>query len=405
MMDNPLKSVKQKMDPKQNSDNNEQETREKDRTNTKLTRREKEKREKEQSADKPDGKSESRKTQETPSCSTNIGEFVTRSEFAEMNSKLNTLLKRLPALKEPEQDRQDIIHNLSDSENEAETAEDGKEDGEILDSNLEYFKVIAGTHVEEGPHINEEVAKGTSNLLAVGLTTTARDSIYGKYVTPSNCKRLDVIKCNEIIYTNASKQTRQKDSRMQQTQKGMMKSLSIITYAFDHILKVNGAEKGMEKEDTKHLSDMLSDAMAAMSDTSHSLDIQRRQHYKVEFKDEFSPLCNDSYPVMDKLFGSDEYVMDRIKGVSETLKVSHKVNKKTPRTNPYQTAANQRNKFPFLGNRGPSRPQGRGGSHSQYQTYPTYNNNNNNKYYQNHQQQYPKPKPFNQSKKYSGQRK
>ena len=124
-----------------------------------------------------------------------------------------------------------------------------------------------------------------------------------------------------------------------------MKGLSILTYTYDHILRAEN-EEGLDKEDTKKVTSMLTDAMALFSDTSHSLDIMRRQHFRAEFKEEFSQLCSDKYPVKDKLFGSDTVLHDKVKDVAETLKVSYKVN----RHHPYQQ---QRKKNHFLGRQAP----------------------------------------------------
>ena len=69
-----------------------------------------------------------------------------------------------------------------------------------------------------------------------------------------------------------------------------MKSLSAMAYAFNHVIKVQGTEKGLSEGDTRQISDMIADAMALLADTSHSLDIQGRLNFKSQFKDEFSPV-------------------------------------------------------------------------------------------------------------------
>ena len=74
----------------------------------------------------------------------------------------------------------------------------------------------------------------------------------------------------------------------------------------------------------------MTNAMALLADTSHSLDIMRRQFFREEFKEEYSQLCSDKYPVVDQLFGSDTVLPDKVKNVAETLKVSYKVNRLHP---------------------------------------------------------------------------
>ena len=145
-----------------------------------------------------------------------------------------------------------------------------------------------------------------------------------------------------------------------------MKSLSAMAYAFNHVTKVQDTEKGLSEGDTRQMSETIADAMALLADTSHSLDIQRRLNFKSEFKDEFSPLCSDNYPVSDMFFGSDTVLPDKVKDVSETLKVSHRVNK---RFSPYSFSHNQRKKFPFLGHRAPQYQINRGSNNYQGKNY------------------------------------
>ena len=57
----------------------------------------------------------------------------------------------------------------------------------------------------------------------------------------------------------------------------------------------------------------MADGIALLSHASHSLDMFRRQSFKVEIKDEYNTLCTTSYPAAGSLFGPN--VNDKIKEV------------------------------------------------------------------------------------------
>ena len=169
-------------------------------------------------------------------------EFATKKDFQSLNDKISslseTILSLVPNINSQSSDK--VIEAISGSESE--------EEGEVKDPRLDYFKEMAGTATTEGPKINEDIAKGTANLLSRGLSSSTREELYEKYETPENCPRLNVIKCNEVIFGNANKTTRLRDAKLQNIQKGLMKSLNVLTYSYDHIHRSEN-EDGLDRQD------------------------------------------------------------------------------------------------------------------------------------------------------------
>ena len=335
---------------------------------------------------------------------------VTRREFDGLNDQVASLHEKLdkllslgqPSLSGSVPHPRDVPlpHQVSDSEEEDHT-NDKPEEGEIPEPRMkQYFKKVAGTTKDQVPTIDDELATGTAHMLSMGLSKDAKVNLFEKYETPGNCKRLEVIRCNQNIFNNATKTRRDKDARIQDTQKGILKSLTILSYAFDHILKFSDVEAGLNADDTEHISDLVTDAMGILADTSHDLDIKRRQKFRSEFKEEYAPLCTDKSPVEDALFGSDSAVTDKVKDISETIKLKHRVQRKFE---PYKSSLQQRKDFLEKG--APQHRSSRGGyayNKNQYNDYRSpqhYNKyNNKNKFNQNQNTQKSKQRRFAQRK-------
>ena len=322
-------------------------------------------------------------------------EAVTRQEFDSLNKEVLSLHGKLDKLLSLGQlasagSGNAPQHHISDSEEEEEHPDEQRpEEGEISEEPRmkQYFKKVAGTTKDQVPTIDEELAAGTAHMLSMGLSKDAKEKLFEKYEIPGNCKRLEVIRCNQNIWNNATQTRKTKDARMQDTQKGILKSLTILSYAFDHILKFSDVETGLGAGDTEHISDLVTDAIGILADTSHDLDIKRRQKFRSEFKEEYAPLCTDKSPVVDALFGSDAAVTDKVKDISETIKLKHRVQRKYE---PYKASLHKRNAFLEKG--APQYRSMRGG----------YNYNNKNQYNdfrpsQNHNKYNTKNKKFSQS--------
>ena len=49
----------------------------------------------------------------------------------------------------------------------------------------------------------------------------------------------------------------------------------------------------------------LSKSFNLLAESSHEIDLRRRKNFKSELKEEYKPLCADSNPVTELLFGND----------------------------------------------------------------------------------------------------
>ena len=322
-------------------------------------------------------------------------EYATKSDFQELNAKLNSLIEMMPVVKKASSDPGPSSNKSRSRSRSNSDSDSDREEGEI-DNPTTYFSAVSNT-VKEGPNIEGNIAEGVTRIMSRGIAQADKDRLLSMYDTPGNCQRLSVMKCNETIFRSASKATRIKDSKFQSIQQGITKSLTAFAFTFDHIHQVKGIEQGLNKEDTKTALSMISDGMAILADTTHKLDILRRQNFKYEFKNEFSQeLCNDRYPVSEKLFGPDSELPDKVKDVSETLKMSQQVSK--PKYQPYNYKRSS-----FLG-RSPAHHQvNRGGGKFQYKQ----NRNPYRRYNQWHQykqdQQNSSQKYHNQNQSYKKQ--
>ena len=210
-------------------------------------------------------------------------------------------------------------------------------------------------------------------MLSEGLSKDTSAQLTQKYETPTNCARLAVLPCNPEVFKNASTKAKSRDSALQNTQKALVKGLSLVSafiYAYDDLLQSPDG-------DTVQVREKMADGIALLSHASHSLDMFRRQSFKGEIKDEY----NTSYPAAGSLFGPN--VNDKIKEVQESMRVA----RKTMRFQPYPTR-----RFSFLGQRQPWNSKGRGKGQSYPQRAP---------WQQQCNQSYPLRTPWQQQQKKS----
>ena len=225
-----------------------------------------------------------------------------------------------------------------------------------INDELSYFKEVTGQIKVDGPVINDDIAQGVNNLLCSGLDKEKRKNIGDKYQTPGNCERLNTIPCNPEIFKKVSPECRERDKFLQSIQTCLIKGLCAQTYAFDKTINL------LKKTEDKDISDLLniqSDATTLLAQSSHMIDLFRRQNFKPEIRDVYSSLCSDNYPISKFLFGPE--LGEKIKDVSETLKVSNRLNRGENRFKPFF-----KRKFPFLGRNPFPNKRGGGSRNTQY---------------------------------------
>ena len=222
----------------------------------------------------------------------------------DMNIKLNTLMALMvnPSNDDP---------TIEESED-----EEPEEDGLI------YFNSISKTNEKQGPSINCDLALGVSEILKSGLKTEAKDKLNDSYTCPENCKRMEVVTCNPEILNSASSSTKKLDSTARAHQANLMKGLMASCSAYNNIYTLIQQDSVSKKELNRSLKP-LADAISLQAHASHLFDLERRQSFKKDIKDEFASLCSNSYPVDQLLFGDE--LQEKIKSADETSKLKQKV--------------------------------------------------------------------------------
>ena len=88
-------------------------------------------------------------------------------------------------------------------------------------------------------------------------------------------------------------------------------------------------------------------AIALIADSSHELDLRRRNLFTTGLKQEFKSVCSDNAPVTNLLFG--EELSQQIKDIKETNKITYKPQNFVVPLNPTYNSRRSRKIFPFLG--------------------------------------------------------
>ena len=289
-----------------------------------------------------------------PAPSSNASDFITKQE---LNDQLNLFSTKLldsikhmiPSTSSSSSTSQFtpssshlVTHNISD-DNDSDIEEGEVEEEEGI------LSTMANCDEDKGPNISDTLSKGIDKIMSAGLKSERREDLHMKFMTPGYCDRLAVIKCNECIYRNASNSIRNTDSGLQNIQKGIVKGLIAAGHAHDMInslgIPTSDEVVSVNTSDLKQLQNTLVESIAILADTSHSLDLKRRLNFKPDFKEDFqSMLCDPKLSVKGKLFGPDEILPDKIKDVSETLKLTNKINKQA-RARPYPSFSKQSKNF------------------------------------------------------------
>ena len=272
-----------------------------------------------------------------------------------IKSQLLELMGLVPIVKEI----QTAFNACQEEESRVEMAEDDTfilpapdSDDPEADDGMAYFNEVAGTSAPTGKAIRENIANGVEKVLCEGLPQDMQEKLGQKYLVPSNCTRLEVIPCDSEVFKNSNAKAKTRDSSLQSVQKYLMKGLTAVIFAFD----------ALSNSDARTATEMLADGVTLLANGSHKLDVFRRHAFKGDMKDEYSSICNGSYPVKGSLFGPDMH--ERIREVNESLRVA----RSTRRFQPYQKP---QKRFPFLGvNKGWRRRGGGTGMRGDYTPPP-----------------------------------
>ena len=308
----------------------------------------------------PEGKTKKGKNKNiNKDCDSYTTEFVTRKEFNIMNQNLNELSNAMVGLTKT------VKQCLGKGASTSSSTEDQDQDQEEVDSDIDvqdscdqtsefnyqednsYFGHIFGIKEEAGPPIDTITAKGITNVLELGLKPEIHTPLLEKHTAPSNCDRLEVPKCNDLVFKQVSKQTRITDIRLQAIQKDLTKGISCMAHVMEQMAE------GENKNN-------LADALSLICNGSHSLDAYRLVCFKPDLNKDYASLCtNTSKPIKNPLFGD---LSEDAKAIAESVKITNKIKKRQHvNTHPYK---------PFLGSGG---PQGRRKNYNHGRPFNNFN--------------------------------
>ena len=282
-------------------------------------------------------------------------EFVSRKEFDILNQSVNNLstamidltgnLKNYMA-----KDATSNTGEVPDSDNEDVEDDQNSDLNEQDQEDDSYFGHIFGIKEVVGPPIDTFIAKGITNVLELGLKPDIHTPLLDKHTAPSNCERLEVPKCNDLIFKQVSKHTRITDIRLQDIQKDLTKGISCIAHVMGNITDNENKKK-------------LADALSLICNGSHSLDAFRLACFKPDLNKDYASLCTSTTkPIRNPLFGD---LSEEAKEIAESVKITNKIKKRRVNTHPYK---------PFLGSGG---PQGRRKSYNHGRPFNNFKKFNN----------------------------
>ena len=170
-------------------------------------------------------------------------------------------------------------------------------------SALDYLAGNVNKKEVVGEKIDDQLATVVTDLLQMGMNKEIREKMMEEIHKPENCKRLDVVLVNTGIFNNVNRETKSEDLSLQHIQKPLTKGLTQLVYLMNNLIKAEKYES--ETPSRQDILSFLSKSFSLLAESSHEIDLRRRKNFKSELKEEYKPLCADSNPVTELLFGSD----------------------------------------------------------------------------------------------------
>ena len=235
-----------------------------------------------------------------------------------------------------------------------------------VNNGLDSLAKLANKPQLDGPEIDKGLADGVKDLLELGMEQTVKNDKLEKIMRPSNCKRLDVVRINQGVFNNLSKNAKTDDVLLQKIQKPILKGLTVLVNLKNDL--------ATSKVKTSDLGSVLDDAIALIADGSHELDLRRRSLLKDQLKPEFRAPASETNPVTELLFGDDlEKTVDDMKKSNKVTNTLSGNKRKFLNSNSYTGHSstppfnnpNGRKRFPFLGQSRRSNHYPHRGSYSQ----------------------------------------
>ena len=246
------------------------------------------------------------------------------------------------------------VKNVSGSINSTSTKEGENESGANLLKVL--TKQITAQDLTTDP-INNDLAKLVNELMFKEkadkkLAEQVKESAE-KIKRPENCDSLVCTRVDELIWSRLQVQTKSMDSRFQQSQLYLIKSVTVLVNLLDKLV----SNKDIAKEEM--VREMIK-AVEMLSFSNYELNMRRRECLKADIDSvNYLSLFSSAVPINQHLFGGD--LGKKLDEIEKTNKAVSKVmtgkqqkprGQRNRRFNPYNKGYRRNN--PFLG-QGPRR--------------------------------------------------
>ena len=221
---------------------------------------------------------------------------------------------------------------------------------------------------DEGPEINERVAKVANSRFLTKLSESERKDKFSANLRPKNCPAMKVPILNEEVLdrANITQNAKRDDSRLAQVQACISKAAAAAVNCAstlhadltEHVPANLAEAKAKIIETGNKAMDAFKDITALLGTAHVDLSTRRRFQLQKTLQKEWAAICgNDSIPVTDKLFGDE--VVKAINNAKESFKAKRPSSFSGQRNHPYQRKGERFGGNTFLG-------QGQSGSRSTY---------------------------------------
>ena len=170
---------------------------------------------------------------------------------------------------------------------------------------------------QEGPAINDSLAKIVKNLMSEKTDEEKLNDIKKRYLKPNNCEYLTETKVNPPIWNNIADKARTTDIKLQKAQKALVKGITAVVNVVDKIL--NNSDTLPKNE----IIDPLMDGVQLLANANIEVNIRRREALKPELHASYRHLCVPSNPITTWLFGDD--LPKAVKDITDTNRITSKI--------------------------------------------------------------------------------
>ena len=241
---------------------------------------------------------------------------------------------------------------------------------------LSVFRQDCGLSDHKQPPVDAGWAAIVNAFATGGVTDKVLSDRKAAILDIENTNMLVAPRLNECVWNVIQKETRSRDSSLQNVQKAVMKGLIPIVKLADKFLQLKTNKNG-ETPDPNEVFNEIANGVTLILAGHHNLNMMRRELVKPDLNKDFKSICSQNCPITTELFGDD--LPKRLKDIGDANKAGNKVqaNRSTAK---WSNAGRGSRNFGTRGVRHQYGGRGRGGSFHPYtrpfNNYQNYQNKN-----------------------------